>query len=121
MFTKTAAGAIENKRLLKLSGDGVAHNTATSTDDPVGISDYAVESEEDVAVKSLNETEPIEVTAAGSFSAGADLYAAADGKVQGLPSTNGTYRRVGKADEAATADGDIVRMIPMNDGKTTTV
>lgn len=120
-ITFTTGAIVQQKRLVKMSGANVIHNTATATDDPIGISDFYGASGDVINVKSLNTAEMVEVTAAGAFSAGVSLYAAADGKVQALPSANGTYRRVGVSAEAATADGDIVRMVPLNDGTTATV
>jgi hypothetical protein len=48
------------------------------------------------------------ITASGAITKGADIYAAAAGKVQALPGTAGTYRKVGFALEAASTDGDII-------------
>jgi hypothetical protein len=54
----------------------------------------------------------IEGTAAGAFDAGDKLYAAADGKIQGLPAAAGTYLFVGYALGAASGDGSIVEWMP---------
>ena len=116
-----AGAALDAKRLVKLDGVTVVYNTATATDDPIGVTEFNVAADGDAAVSMLCGDETLEITAAGAFSAGADVYAAADGKVSALPAGAGTYRRVGKALEAATADGDIVEILPYNDGKTTTV
>lgn len=120
-ITFTTGAIVQQKRLVKMSGAAVIHNTATATDDPIGVSAFYGASGDVISVQGLSGEEPVEVTAAGAFSAGVSLYAAADGKVQALPSASGTYRRVGKSAEAATADGDIVLMIPLNDGSTATV
>lgn len=120
-FTLELGGTVAQKRLVKLSSGKAVYNTATATDDPVGVADYDGVSGDLVNIISLNEAEPIEMTAGGAFSVDADLYAMADGKVGALPIANGTYRRVAKAIQAATADGDIVLVVPYNDGKTTTV
>lgn len=118
--TYLAGATVIRYRLGKFSGANIIHNTATETDDPVGVILNDAESTEYVTVDHLCGG-PIEMTAAGSISAGADVYAAAAGKVQALPTASGTYRRVGKALKAATADGDIIEILPYNDGKTTVV
>jgi hypothetical protein len=55
----------------------------------------------------------MEMTAGGVISYGADVYAAAAGKVTALPTAGGRYRKVGVALEAATADGDIIQVLPI--------
>jgi hypothetical protein len=42
----------------------------------------------------------------------ANVYAAADGKIQSLPSEAGDYFLVGKAFDDATADGEIIEIMP---------
>lgn len=113
-------GGVGNCRLVKLDGAVVVHNTAAATDDPIGVSEYYGDEGGDTGVRFLGD-DSIEITAAGAFAAGADVFAADDGKVQALPAAAGTYRRVGKALEAATADNDIVEILPYNDGHTVTV
>jgi hypothetical protein len=118
--TFTAGADVGNKRLVKLSSGDVVPNTATSTDEPVGVADYAVASGDHVAV-GLFGGKTMEIAAAGAISADAAVYAADDGKVQALPATAGTYARVGTAIEAATADGDIIEILPCYIGETETV
>lgn len=120
-FTLLAGGTVAAKRLVKLSSATVVYNTATATDRPIGVNQFAVTSGQAAAIKDLKDGGTHEVTAAGAISAGADIYAAADGKVQALPAGNGTYRKVGQAVEAATADGDIIEARLIDDGETTTV
>jgi hypothetical protein len=115
------AAALLAKRLVKLDGATVVYNTATATDDPIGVTEFNVAANGDAGIRMLCSDETQEITAAGVIAVGDDVYAAADGKVQTLPAGNGTYRRVGKALEAATADGDIIEILPYNDGKTTVV
>jgi len=112
--TYLAGATVIRNRLGKFSGANIIHNTATETDDPVGVILNDAASTEYVTVDHLCGG-PIEMTAAGVISAGAD------GKVQALPTAAATYRRVGKALKAATADGDIIEVLPYNDGKTTVV
>lgn len=120
MFSMTTGAIVQQKRLVKMSGATVVHNTVTSTDDPVGVSAYYGASGDVIAVEGLGH-EPIEMTAAGAISAGAKVYAAADGKVSALSASAATYRRVGIAVEAAAADGDIILVLPYNDGQTEVV
>ena len=117
-----AAGAdVEAHRLVKLSSGDVIHNTATATDDPVGVTQRAADSGDDVTVRTINDSGTFEITAAGAISQGAEVYAAAAGKVQALPAAAGTYRRIGLALEAATADGDIIEILPDDTITTETV
>lgn len=118
--TYTTNAAVGEKRLVKLSGAKVIVNTATATDDPVGVSQYDGADQANIAVRHLGDGGTVEVMAAGAITAGVDVYAAADGKIQALPAGAGTYRRVGKSLEAADGDGDIIEMLPYNDGKTVT-
>jgi len=113
-------GGVLAKRLVQLSGETVIHNTAAATDDAIGVTEFSADVDLDVTVCHLGD-DTLEITAATAFAAGVDVFAAADGKVQVLPVAGGTYRRVGKSLEAATADGDIVEILPYNDGKTVTV
>jgi Uncharacterized conserved protein (DUF2190) len=120
--TFEAGAAVSAKRLVQLSGGQVVHNTVTETDDPIGISEYMVAAQGDLlAVRLLNDTGTFEAEAAGPIAEDADIYAAADGKVQTLPVAVGTYRRIGKAIEAATADGDIIEILPYDYNATETV
>lgn len=120
-ITFEAYAAVEGKRLVKMNGDEVEHCTATSTDNAIGITKYAAKIDTDVAVDTLGGEGSLDVTAAGAIAAGADIYQAAAGKVQALPESAGTYRKVGVAIEAASEDGDIIGFIPCLGNVTTTV
>jgi hypothetical protein len=119
--TFITGAAVSAKRLVKLSSGEVVHNTATATDDPIGISQYAGADGDAIGVRLINDAGTFECTAAGAITADADVYAAADGKVQALPAAAATYRRIGKALEAATADGDIIEILPYDYQATQTV
>ena len=114
-ITFTTGAAVSAKRLVKLSSSEVIHNTAA--DDAIGASDYAADDGDNVAVRLLSEPGSLEITAAGTITADADVYAAAAGKVQALPSDGGQYKKIGIALEAATADGDIIEVLPYEVGK----
>lgn len=114
-------GGVTKGAVCKLSSGAVVLCTATATDNPVGIALYAAAAAETVAVALLNESGSREMIAAGAISAGAKVYAAADGKVQALPVASGTYRLIGIALEAATADGDLIEVLPYASTETATV
>ncbi len=109
--TFVAGAALAQKRLVKLSSGEVVYNTITSTDDPIGVNDYAVADTEDACILMANQGGTVELTAAGAITAGARIYAAADGKVSAIPEDSATYRLIGIALEAATADGDIIECL----------
>lgn len=109
--TFTAGEILDNKRRVKIK-------SATTTVPPeveyadageqhIGITEYAVASGDLVAIKLRTADGTHEMTAAGAFDLGAELYGAADGKVDDVSS--GTA--IGIALEAATANGDIIEGI----------
>jgi hypothetical protein len=105
-MTFEAATALLARRLVRLSsGVTVGYNGASNTD-YVGVTQDAASAAGDYVALKLN-TAPgtAKVEAAGSFSAGATLYAAADGKVD----DSGTVV-VGEALEAASGSGSIIEM-----------
>lgn len=109
-FSLTLGGTVAAFCLVKLSsGEGVA-NTATATDEPVGIAQEAGVDGDVISVKDIKDGGIQKVKAAGAITKGVDVYAAADGEVQALPAASGTYLKVGKALKAAAADGDIIEV-----------
>jgi len=119
--TFVAGAALAQKRLVKLASGELAYNTATSTDDYIGVNDYAVAEDDNANVILANRGGTVELTAAGAITAGARIYAAADGKVQAVPAVDATYRLVGIALVAATADGDIIECLLCGWAETLTV
>jgi len=120
--TFTAGAAFLAHALVKLSSGKVIENTATATDDPIGVAEYEAAADGDVvAVRLLNTEGTVEMVAAGAITSGVEVYAAADGKIQALPAGAGTYRKIGIALEAATADGEIIEVLPYDYQATTTV
>lgn len=120
-ITLITGAALAAKRLVKLSSGEVVYNTATATDQPIGVCDYAVADGYEASIMTLSEDGTIEMTAAGAISLDADVYAAADGKIQALPATGGAYRKIGIAMEAATADDDIIEVLPYDRATTESV
>lgn len=111
--TFAAGGSVSKYRLIKFDGDmDVIHNTATDSDDPVGVAKNSAEEGELVAVSLINEPGTLEMEASGAIDADADVYAADDGKIQALPGSAGDYRKVGKALEAASGEGSIIEVLP---------
>jgi len=111
-------------RLVKASAATIVHNTATATDVPLGTvagMDNTGASGETGSVRCIKQGGTHKVVAAGAITAGADIYAADDGKVQALPATSGTYRRLGFALQAASADGSIIEAWLTPEGGTDTV
>ena len=120
-ITLLTGAIVATKRLLQLSTGTVIHNVAAATSDPIGTSEYAGASGDKIAIRTLSEDGTLEITAAGAISLDADVYAAAAGKVQALPATGGIYKKIGIAMEAATADGDIIEIMPYEFGKEVSV
>ena len=114
-------GGVPANCLVQLSSGTVVVNTATSTHIPIGVTLYAASAGDPVAVKLLNHPGTVEIVAAGAISAGAIAYAAADGEVSAVPVAAGTYRKIGIALEAATADQDVIEILPYGFDNTTTV
>ncbi len=106
--TFIADSEVMGKRLVKLSSGNVAHNTATNSDEPIGVTQYGAAADEQVAVDLLGHGKTMEMTAAAAISAGAKVYAAANGKV-GTTSSN---RRIGTALQAASGDNSIIEVLP---------
>ncbi|MBA2881828.1 hypothetical protein HNR65_002159 [Desulfosalsimonas propionicica] len=113
-FPIGTGGGVRN-RLVKLAGGTVVLNTATATDAPIGAivgmdgdgaeGDFA-------AVRFLKDDGTQELEAAGAADAGADAYAADQGRVQALPSTAGDYRKIGKFLQAASGAGSLIEVLP---------
>jgi len=108
-------------RLCKLASGVLALMTATATDKLIGATRELLLAGEPGAVKMMTSTGTMEIETAGAATSGADAFAAADGKVQALPSGAGTYRRIGTFLEGASAAGAIVEVLPDDFNSTVTV
>lgn len=82
---------------------------------PIGVAmKEAYAADEEIPVKLLNGSGTFKVIAVEGLAIGATLYTEAAGKVQDTAAA--TSYPIGIAKEAATADGDIIEMIPIHYG-----
>ena len=118
--THTCGEAVVACRRVSLnSSDALVYADADKTG--IGVTRNPQDNGEDVGVAYINKPGTHEICAAGAFSIGDKVYAAADGKVQAIPTAAGTYYQVGLAMEAATADGDLVEILIHELGTAVTV
>lgn len=106
--------ALAKYRRVKLSGGALAY--AGSTDQELGTlttDTFAVTDAVDVGVKLRNCEGTELMVASEAISAQAEVYAAANGKI----AASGTVR-IGRAQEAASADGDVIEVL--RDGEAST-
>ena len=102
--------------LLGKIGTDAAHVAVSGIGDiPLGvITDEAAAAEELVTLALFGSYDTtLKVVASGAIVAGAFVVGDAGGKVRTLPVTAGTYYIVGRALNAAAADGDIVEIDPI--------
>jgi len=114
-MTRIADAAHTVKHLLVKLGSTAAHIAINGVaDDPIGVcpdTPAAGDSAPVLLLGSANETRTMVVS--GAVTAGARVFAAANGKVSALASTvDGTYFCVGKAVTAAAADLDEIQVDP---------
>lgn len=114
-------GGVTADRLVKFSSGTVVHNTATSTDVPLGVAQATGAVGDAIAVRLMNQGGTVEISAAGAITQGAKVYAAANGQVQALPGSAGTYRAVGIALQAASGAGHKIEVYPFDWLETATV
>lgn len=110
-MSKAADAALTARFLLVKPGSDADHIAVNgAADKPSGIAtDEAEDAEDLVNVASLNATdETRKLVASEAIAHGADLYTAASGKVQDEPAVAGTYWRIGKARQAASANNDVI-------------
>jgi len=108
--TFAAAAALGANVLVKFS----AANTVAlcgATESPIGVTRNAVFTAGDlVGVDLLNAEGTIKMKAGGAITAGAKVYAIANGKID--DTDPGSCIKVGVALQAATADNDIIEVLP---------
>lgn len=105
--TFNAGGAIGAHELVKMSTADVVQNTDEGV--PVGAAEYGVAQNAPVAIRLWNSGGTIHCIADAAITAGNAVYAGASGKVSPAGTTI-----IGYAMEAATADGDIIEVLPTN-------
>ncbi len=115
------AADIGQKLLVKKVAGLLVVNTETETDVPLGATLYAAKKTEPVAVQLLNNSGTIEMTCAGAIAEDVDVFAADAGKIQVLPVGAGDYLKVGRSNQAGSADGSIIEVIPNLDRDVVTV
>jgi hypothetical protein len=115
VITKLADGAITTRFLVGKAGSDIHHVVACgASDDPIGvIEDEASAAEDAMAVALFGASgRTLKVVASEPITAGVRVYTAANGKVQDLPEGAGTYYLLGRALQAAGADGDVIEIDP---------
>ena len=109
-----AAGeALAAYHLVKLSSEDVVAYAAAG-DNWLGVTEEAAAINTNVAIRLRTASGTVKMTAAGAFSAGAIVYTADDGKID----DTAVGQPVGVALEAATADGDVVEVVPTQPANT---
>lgn len=100
--------------LVKLGTDANHIAIAGAADIPIGVAtDEAAAAEDLVNVGLLgSSSETRKAVASAAIAVGAMIVAAASGKVRTLPGTTGTYYIIGRALQAAGADGDVIEFDP---------
>lgn len=116
-ITKLTDAAIATRFLVGKTGSDADHVAvaASENDKPLGIiEDEAAAAEANVMVAFLgsaaNRTRRGVASEAIAFDA--DVYNADNGKLQNLPVPAGTYFKIGRAMQAASADGDVIEFEP---------
>lgn len=104
-MTMVAAEALAAFRFVKPSSGQAVY--ADAADLGIGVTQLLAANGGHASIRLVQHGGTLKVTAAGAFEIGNYLYHAADGKVSNVPSGP----RIGRALEAASADGSIVEMI----------
>lgn len=114
-ITKLADAAITTRFLLVKFGTNVNHIAANDASDcPLGVcTDEPTADEAPVNVDLLGcGAWTRKVVASEAIDYNEDVYTAASGKVQDEPTAAGTYYHIGRAIQSASADGDVIEIVP---------
>jgi hypothetical protein len=107
--------AIGQHLRVKLSSGVLA--LAGATDKELGTTEYGVLAGEELATVRLRNAPGTKIgVAAGAITAGSEVYTAAAGKYDDTQATGAFY--AGTALTAATADGDLIEILPPGHGDT---
>lgn len=112
-MSRLADAALATRHLCVKVGSDVNHvAVAAAADIALGVSNDAAEAAEDpVNVQILGRADgTILMTASGAIALGAMVVTDASGKIRTLPASTGTYYIIGRALEAAAADGDVINV-----------
>lgn len=111
-----ADAALTTRFLLAKIGSDANHVTYAGTSDiPIGvITDEAAAAEDLVNVRLLGSSNhaTVPMVASAAITVGDMVVSAANGKIRTLPGTTGTYYIIGRALQAASADGDVIEVDP---------
>lgn len=108
-------------RVMSLEPDNtVQHHDGDSASVAIGFTEVK-QLDSYVGVRLRNCSGTVELTAAGAVALGEEVVAAADGKIVALPAAAGDYLILGTALDTATADGDIIEILPYSDPQIVTV
>jgi len=111
--TFTASAAITKYALVTYASGKVT--TCGLAERPIGVAmDTAFADGDEISVKLFNGAGTFKVIAKEALAVSAILYTEAGGKVQ--DTAEATALPIGQALEAATADGDIIEMLPIHYG-----
>lgn len=118
-----ASADLAQFRLCKLDSSGeLAYLGAdAAVGDVKGATLYAGAEGEMITIKQWPGLGTHEIAAAGAIAAQAEIYAAANGMIQALPTDAGTYLHLGRALSAADGVGEVVEVLPAVELETVTV
>lgn len=110
--TFTAGENLEAYRRVKISsGSSVVY--ADAKEPAIGITQAKADNGDMIAVRLLNDKGTFKMTASAAITALAVVYGKDDGKVDDAAGAGLTGSGIGVALEAATADGDIIEVMPI--------
>jgi hypothetical protein len=108
---KTTDAAMSTRHLLAKVGTDIDHiDICAAANRPLGTVPDEPASGDLAAVHLLGKGPTKKMVASGAITAGATVFTDAGGKVQAEPAAAGTFYQVGRALNAASADGDIVEV-----------
>ena len=102
---------VRYRRVKLLTGGSVDYADA---DDPgFGVTVSDAKAGDGVSVLPYNNAGTLQVETIAALDIAEVVYSAADGKISDLPVSAGTYYKIGFAEEAASASGDVIEVRPV--------